>query len=277
MTRIRVVHDTLYTYDTPARGVVQVLRLTPQDHDGQHVGHWRIEPSVEGSFVPQADHLGNVVHIFSADEPLTELRIRASGEVTTSETAGIVRQAVERVPDPWFLRDTELTRADDAICALAQGCAGDPDETLGPLHRLLLAVNEAMTFDGEATGGAVPASEALAAGRGVCQDFAHVFVAAARHLGIPARYVSGYLLRPDTIEQAAGHAWAEARVAGLGWVGFDPTNALCITEAYVRVAIGLDQLGAAPVRGSRRGGGREGLAVRIAVERAGGAQGQRQG
>src|SRR5690606_33159414 len=100
------------------------------------------------------------------------------------------------------------------------------------------------------------AAQAFGLKRGVCQDLTHIFLAAARAMGTPARYVSGHLYRAEgSAGQAAGHApghaWAEAHVPGLGWIGFDPAGGLCTTEAHVRVAIGLDHLGAAPVRGSR--------------------------
>ena len=105
---------------------------------------------------------------------------------------------------------------------------------------------------------ATTAAEAFALKRGVCQDLTHVFIAAARHLGVPARYVGGYFHRADGVtQQDAGHAWAEAHVPALGWVAFDPANGICATDAHVRVAVGLDYLGAAPVRGARRGGGNE--------------------
>ena len=113
------------------------------------------------------------------------------------------------------------------------------------------------------------AAEAFALKRGVCQDLSHIFIAAARRMDMPARYVSGHLKRADdAIEQNAGHAWAEAFAPDLGWVGFDPTNGVSVTEAHVRVAIGFDYLGAAPVRGSRHGGGEEKLAVAIRVDQA---------
>jgi transglutaminase-like putative cysteine protease len=103
----------------------------------------------------------------------------------------------------------------------------------------------------------------------VCQDLAHIFLATARRLGVPARYVSGHLVRADGLcEQEAGHAWAVALVPGLGWVGFDPANGICPTDAYVRVAVGLDYLDAAPVRGARQGGGEETMDVRLNVHEA---------
>jgi transglutaminase-like putative cysteine protease len=134
---------------------------------------------------------------------------------------------------------------------------------------MLTALNGEITFDTDPTHTATTAAEAFALKRGVCQDLTHIYIAAARHLGIPARYVSGYFHRADGVtEQEAGHAWAEAFIPSLGWVGFDATNGICTTDAHLRVAIGLDYLSAAPVRGARTGGAGEALAVRIHVDQA---------
>src|SRR5215470_10938605 len=109
----------------------------------------------------------------------------------------------------------------------------------------------------------------IALKRGVCQDLAHIFIAAARSLKVPARYVGGYFCRADgVVQQEAGHAWAEAFVPDLGWIAFDPANGMCATDAHVRVAVGLDYLGAAPVRGTRYGGGSEQLTVAVQVDQA---------
>jgi transglutaminase-like putative cysteine protease len=124
-------------------------------------------------------------------------------------------------------------------------------------------------FDTDPTRTTTTASEAFALKRGVCQDLTHIFIAAARCLGIPARYVSGYFHRADgVVEQEAGHAWAEAFIPDLGWVAFDATNGISATDAHLRVAIGLDYLGAAPVRGTRFGGSGEDLSVRVRVSQA---------
>ena len=265
--RVRITHDTIYRYDRPVKALVQALRLTPRDHDGQHVLRWRIEPGADGQLKPREDAFGNLVHMFSADEPVEELTLRVSGEVETLDTAGVVRGTVERVPDSVYLRETELTAPGPEIAEFALASAGDMANPLLGLHRLLEALHTQTTFDTKPTHVATTAREAFALRRGVCQDLTHIFIASARSLGMPARYVSGYFLRADgVVDQDAGHAWAEAKAPDLGWVGFDAANGISIGEAHVRVAIGLDYLGAAPVRGARQGGGAERLDVRLRVD-----------
>ena len=265
--RIRIVHETVYRYEQPARGLIQSLRLTPRDHDGQHVRRWSIEPSLDGRLSAREDGLGNVVHLFAAEGPVEGLTLRVSGEVDTHDTGGVVRGTVERAPDVYYLRETALTAADDAIRAFADDAAAGATSPLDALHRLLAAVHATVAYDTGPTGVATTAAQAFGIGRGVCQDLAQIFIAAARHRGIPARYVSGYFRRDDgVVDQEAGHGWAEAVVPGLGWVGFDPANKICTTDAHLRLAVGLDAEGAAPIRGSRRGGGPEFLSVSLRVE-----------
>lgn len=265
--RIRIVHDTVYTYEQPARGLIQILRLTPRDHDGQHVREWRIEPSVNGRLTAREDGFGNLVHWFTADDPTDALTVRVTGEIETFETSGIVRGAVERLPDLFYLRDTPLTETSPELAAFAQkvGAAGERD-VLATLHRLVAAVHDTVTFEPGPTSASTSAAQSFEAGKGVCQDLTHVFLSAARHLDIPSRYVSGYYRRDDGDDQKAGHAWVESLVPNLGWVGFDPAHGMSATEAHVRVAVGLDYLGAAPIRGSRLGGGTETLDVALRVE-----------
>jgi len=263
--RIRIAHETRYEYDLPAKSVLQLLRLTPREHDGQHVLNWHVE--LDGDYRLRAgeDALGNITHLFSAAGPLKRLVARVTGEVETHDTGGVVLGAVERFPARVFLRDTPLTEPDAELRDYAARFFGPADQSLTRLHDLLAAIHDEMTFDTVATGVATSAAEAFAQKRGVCQDLAHVFIVCARLMGVPARYVSGHLARDDGGDQDAAHAWAEAYVENLGWVGFDPANGMSPTPAYVRVAIGLDYLGAAPVRGSRYGGGAEHLDVRLRV------------
>ena len=265
--RLRIRHETAYVYATPASRAIQTLRLTPRGHDGQFIVDWRIEVDRDCRLDTTVDPFGNTVHSFTVEGPLEGLIIAAEGEVETTDTGGIVTGQVERLPPVIFLRDTLLSAPDAAIRDLAGTVAatGGADR-LGMLHVLMDAIRERLRFVIDATDTGTTASEAFARGEGVCQDFAHIFIAAARHLGVPARYVGGYLFRSDRPEgQDSGHAWAEALVDNLGWVGFDAANGISPTEAYVRVAVGLDYLGAAPVRGTRYGGSGEELAVHITL------------
>jgi transglutaminase-like putative cysteine protease len=271
--RVRIEHETHYDYETNIRSLIQVLRMTPRSHEGQHVVRWRIEPSIDGRLRQREDPLGNVVHTFATETPADSFTLRVIGEIETTDTSGIISGTVERTPDIYFLRDTDLTMTDDKIRAFAEECVAEDD--LKTLHRLMGALHAEIAFDTAPTHVATTASEAFAMRSGVCQDLTHIFIACARHLGIPARYVSGYFFRSDgVVAQDAGHAWVEAKTKDLGWVGFDATNGIATTDAHVRVAIGLDYLGAAPVRGSRYGGGGERLSVNLNVEDA--AKGRRQ-
>jgi transglutaminase-like putative cysteine protease len=268
--RIRISHATSYAYDAPPTGVTQLLRLTPRDHDGQHVVSWRIDLSEDCLLHQHEDAFGNITHSFTAEGPFNKLTVEVAGEVDTQDTDGLVSDAVERFPPQLYLRETSLTQTDAAIIDFAQATrAATNGDTLILLHALLTALNREIAFDTDPTHAATTAAEAFSLRRGVCQDITHIFVAAARALGVPARYVGGHFHRADgVITQDAGHAWAEAYVENLGWIGFDPTNGICITDAHVRVAVGLDYLGAAPVRGTRFGGAGETLTVAVRVDQA---------
>ena len=268
--RIRISHATTYRYDTPPNSVIQMLRLTPRNHDGQHVVGWRIDLSEDCLLHQHEDAFGNISHFFTAEGPFRELRVAVEGEVDTHDTQSVVSGAIERFPPGMFLRETALTQPDDAIIAFAESArTAAGSDSLSLLHGLMNALNREIKFDTSPTVSTTTAAESFALRRGVCQDLTHIYIAAARQLGIPARYVGGHFYRVDGVTaQDAGHAWVEAYVENLGWVGFDPTNGIGITEAHVRVAVGLDYLGAAPVRGTRFGGSGETLKVAVHVDQA---------
>jgi transglutaminase-like putative cysteine protease len=268
--RIRISHLTSYRYEKPASSVIQMLRLTPRNHDGQYVARWRIDVSTDCRLDQHEDAFGNIIHTFTADGPFGEFAVAVEGEVETRDTQGVVRGAVERFPPSLYLRETPLTSPDANIAAIAAASRDAAQgNVLNLLHHMLARLHEEMVYDTATTQVATPAAAAFALKRGVCQDLAHVFIAAARSLAIPARYVGGYFHREDGAnEQEAGHAWAEAFVPSLGWVAFDPANCVCATDAHVRVAVGLDYLGAAPLRGTRYGGAGEALSVKVRVDQA---------
>ena len=276
--RLRIQHTTTYRYEPPATSVIQILRMTPGSHDGQYVAEWQIDVSTDTKLDTHEDAFGNVTHVLSCG-PVGDIKITAEGLIETHDTGGVLRGADERFPAGMFLRSTDLTAVNPAMMVVARQLRSEAEsDTLGFLHTLMTEIGDHMTFDEDPTNSGTSAAEAFTLKRGVCQDYAHIFIACARSGGVPARFVSGHFLRSDgTVHQAAGHAWAEAYVPDLGWVGFDPANSICATDAHVRVAIGLDYLGAAPVRGTRYGGGTETLTVSVKVEQAGrGGQSQSQ-
>ena len=264
--RIRIAHRTEYRYDPPAAGVIQMLRLTPRNHEGQHVVRWRIDVSADARLAAQEDAFGNIAHVFSADGPFSELSVEVDGEVETQNNNGVIRGTVERFAPSLFLRDTALTQPDDAIRLFAETIRAEKGgEVLAELHGILDRLHEDMAHDADDGEGVANAVEAYGAKRGSSRDLTHIFIGAAHCLGIPARYVSGYFRHEDGEHAQSGHAWAEAYVSDFGWVAFDPANGVCPTDCHVRVAIGLDALGAAPVRRMRYGQGAETLAVAVKV------------
>ena len=306
--RICVAHETVYRYDAPCTGVIQTLRLTPRNHAGQYVVNWRIDVSADYRLEPVEDAFGNILHAISIAGPLSELRLVVDGEVEIQDTAGVVRGAVERFPPGLFLRETALTLADEALLAYA---AQFPRPTaaaaLSTLHSLLARIHQdfavdAGTADDPSAALTAPwstpsAADAFRAGHGQSRDLAHIFIAITRALGVPARFVAGYISRGNgapamaagqvsnpasdhdngyatdhtaihVVDETTGDCWAEVHIPDLGWVGFDPAHGVCATGQHVRVAIGLDYLGAAPVRGAHYGGVREDVAVRLQVTQA---------
>lgn len=269
--RIKIRHETNYSYGQPAQSALQLLRLTPRSSEAQFVRRWRVEVGADARLDRGEDAFGNITHLAFIDGPLDHVRIVIEGEVDTVDTGGAMPGCVERQPLGLYLRETALTEPDQDIKAFARdasarAAARAADGRLAVLHALNTGINRTFDFQIGATTSSTTAAQSFAARAGVCQDFAHVFIAATRSLGIPARYVSGYFLRTDTIDQEAGHAWAEAHIPDLGWIGFDPAQGLCTTDRYVRVAIGGDGNDAAPVRGARIGGSQEALSVAIQVQ-----------
>jgi len=262
-------HRTEYSFSEPQRRVIQLLRVTPSSYDGQQVVDWQINAERDVRLLASRDGFGNETSMLYCDGPLTRLVLTISGEILTEDRHGIVRGAAEPLPPEVFLQHSDLSRATPEIADFAQAAAGKDTDRIAALHMLMDELHAHIRFDPSQTYVQRPAGEAFAEQTGVCQDQAHVFIAAARALNIPARYVSGHLYRREgASEQPAAHAWAEAWVDGLGWIGFDVANAMCPDDAYVRVAIGLDYKDAAPLSGSRAGGGTESLFVGVTVSQA---------
>ncbi|MDX8477812.1 transglutaminase family protein [Mesorhizobium sp. VK24D] len=262
--RLKITHRTEYRYDAPVPYLLQRLRLLPMSGHTQTVSSWAIKIDGAREEVRFTDHFGNDTRLVSAEGGHTTITLEAHGEVTTRDTAGVSGPHQGFAPLWLFGQETPLTAAGDGIRELAASVGEGTD--IERLHGLMGAIRERVAYKPGTTSAVTPAEEALALKSGVCQDHSQIFAAAARVMGFPARYVSGYLMMDATVEQAASHAWAEAHVGGLGWVAFDPANGISPDERYVRVATGRDYRDASPVSGILLGQAQEKLAVTVTVE-----------
>ncbi|WP_417610006.1 transglutaminase family protein [Parasphingorhabdus sp.] len=263
---LKINHETRYVYDAPVQYGLQQVRLRPKERAGQQVKSWDIE--IDGGKVELSfeDQHCNHVDLISIDQGRTEISIKCTGEVENSDGSGIIGSHSGSAPLWYFKQATDLTKAGPETRKLVESLGDDFDNDVAKLHRLSAAVVEKVTYRTGETDAETNAEAALKAGAGVCQDHSHIFCAAARLLGFPTRYVSGYLMMSDRVDQDATHAWAEAHVAGLGWVGFDVSNGYSPDERYVRVATGLDYREASPISGMRYGASNEDMIVTLQVQ-----------
>lgn len=264
--QLAIRHDTTYRFDAPVIYGLQQLRLTPKSRQGQTVLDWKLE--VDGGKVETvfSDAHANTVTLVSFAPEASSITVHCRGTVETEDTNGVIGKQKGFVPLWLFKRSTELTRAGPNVRRIAKGLKDEHDDDLPLLHALSTRILEEVPYDTGPTHAATSADAAIEHGGGVCQDHAHIFIAAARALDYPARYVSGYLMMDDRTHQDASHAWAEAHIDGLGWVGFDVSNGISPDARYVRVATGLDYREAAPISGLRFGPATEEMDVAIEVQ-----------
>ncbi len=259
--RLSIRHVTAYRYEPAADRCALRLRVYPSAFDGQKIASWTV--SVNGKAVPPLLQLasGDREAIWTSHAPIVGVEVVAEGEVEVEDSSGVVRGLKDGVKPGVYLRSTPLTEADERIAQLASKATGAT--SLARMHALSNAVRDAMDYKQGETDSRTTAAQALKQRQGVCQDHAHVFIAAARTLKTPARYVVGYLNAEETLTET--HAWAEAWLADYGWIGFDPSNRICPTDRYVRLCTGLDSADAAPLRGNVSGSRGESLEASVAV------------
>ncbi|MEZ5246866.1 MAG: transglutaminase family protein [Acidimicrobiales bacterium] len=269
--RITISHTTTYRYGSPVRYGLQELRLHPRNEPTQHVVRWSTSVAGGTHELFFDDHYGNRVELVSIDAGASETIVTARGEVETLDTSGIAARHFGHTPLWFYLRATPRTMPGKGVQRIADAVRDEADDVTR-LHALSAAIRDAVVYQPGGSHVASTAEDVLDAGSGVCQDHAHVFIAAARVLGYSARYVSGYLLMDDTVEQDATHAWAEVWIDGLGWVGFDVSNGISPDDRYVRIATGLEYRAAAPISGVTYGAGEESLEVALQVQQGRGGQ-----
>jgi transglutaminase-like putative cysteine protease len=247
--KLEIVHATRYRYSGPIAETVMELRLRPMDGNGQRCLEFELE--VSSGIRPHAyqDGYGNNVHYFNLVRPHSSLSVTSRSVVETGG-APDADPGEELVHD--FLRFRSPVKDVPGIRELAsRHPIADP--SLGSaieqaLDDLTMTISREFTYDRAVTTVYSAVDEVLALRAGVCQDFAHLFIAVARTMGVPARYVSGYIHAAGAATTAS-HAWAEAWVPGHGWVGYDATHPVRAADHHVRLAVGRDYSDAAPTRG----------------------------
>lgn len=249
--KLEIVHSTRYRYSTPIAETVMEVRLRPMDGNGQRCLDFELELTHGIKARSYRDGFGNNVHYFNLVRPHAGLSVTGRSIVETG-LDGDADAGEELVHD--FLRFRSPVTDVDGVRRLAEmhaiGDGRSPEAVERALDELTLTISREFAYDRSVTTVYSSVEDVLALRAGVCQDFAHLFIAVARAMGVPARYVSGYIHVPtDRAATTASHAWAEAWIAGRGWVGFDATHPIRTTEHHVRLAVGRDYSDAAPTRG----------------------------
>lgn len=264
--RLKINHTTHYRFGDPVAHGLQRIRLTPKATHGQQVLEWSMTFEGAKLELEYDDQNFNHTTLVSVFPGTSEVKVHCKGLVDTQDNAGVIGVHSGHLPLWSFLGQTDRTRPGSKMRALISAVRRSDGETLAMLHDLSSAIIEQVRYETGVTHVHTTAEEAIAEGVGVCQDHAHIFIGVARALDIPARYVSGYLMMNDRIDQEATHAWTEAHVEGIGWVGFDVSNGISPDARYVRVATGRDYGEAAPVTGISFGATETDLQVSLAVE-----------
>lgn len=292
MARYRVIHETAYDYGSPVSLSQQMLHLSPRPVAWQRIVAHGVEVVPAPSWRRAGeDAFGNPVEWLSFELPHTTLRVRAETEVEVLPHAldSLDSPAWEAVRDRLayaamqveaadleasrYQFESPLVRVKHEFAAYAAAAFSPGAPILVATERLMRQIHEEFEFDPEATTISTPVIEVLEKRRGVCQDFAHLMIACLRSLGLPARYMSGYLLthppagRPRLIGADASHAWVAVYCPGVpgGWVEFDPTNNLLPDTEHIALAAGRDFSDVSPLRGIILGGGGHEPAVAVTV------------
>jgi transglutaminase-like putative cysteine protease len=274
--RLTIHHETVYDYPYPVTNSINEAWLRPLTDERQSCLSFRLTTRPGSDPRPYEDYFGNTVYHFDIYEQHRKLQILAEAEVLTEPfDAGAALltdpapfEPLAQADDQWldFLSSTPLTTPGERIQELGRLLAGEGTTVASMARALADAVRGSMRYQFGYTTVGTTAEQALSGGAGVCQDYTHIFLSVSHLLGIPARYVSGYLFDGD----AAGdvqktHAWPEVLLPATGWVGLDVTNGNAVDERYVRVAIGRDYADVPPVRGAYSGAAGSGPAVSVFV------------
>lgn len=276
-------HVTRFRYDAPVRESVMELRMQPRSEGPQALRSFQIATNPRAQLYAYTDYLGNAVYHFNALRRHEELRIETQALVEMNgfkvlpEAADLLEwgryNALNFAPDHYdLLEPSKFAHMSLALQEFlsAKNLLKPTGDPLSALKTLNTSIHDSFEYQSGITDAYSPIDVALKEGRGVCQDFAHIMIAATRAWGIPARYVSGYLHSnsggKDRSADDATHAWLEAWLPTMGWIGFDPTNDILAAERHIRVAVGRDYADVPPTRGTYKGNADSELAISVSVQ-----------
>jgi transglutaminase-like putative cysteine protease len=276
-------HVTRFRYSNPVRESVMELRMQPRSEGPQTLRSFQIATNPRTQLYAYTDHFGNAVYHFNVLREHSELRIEAVSVIELKDFSALPQKADALEWDRYnrfnltgehydLLEESDFARGSPELTQfiVSNGLAKPKGDPLTALKHLSQIIFSAFEYEVGITEVHSPIEKALKEKRGVCQDFAHIMIAVARSWGIPTRYVSGYLYhrRQDKDRSAADatHAWLEAYLPSLGWVGIDPTNNILTGERHLRVAAGRDYADVPPTRGTFKGNAESELAVAVSVE-----------
>lgn len=260
--RLRIEHTTSFHYDHPISEAYTEMRLRPLSANGQHCLSFTLTTEPRDEILQHTDRFGNDVRHFDVLLPHQRLIVTAISEVLTPGAFAPEAEALSPLDEFDYLMPTTYAPITADIRQFAQVHIA-PDDATATAQTLMHALSGAIKYEKGATDVSTTADQALALGRGVCQDFAHIMIAACRSQGLPARYVSGYLFSRG--HDVASHAWVDVYVPDHGWLSLDPTHDRAQTEQYVRVAIGRDYADVPPTRGIFKGNAKESMDVKVSI------------
>ena len=262
--KISSYHRTTYTYDKTVPRLSQSLRLYPSICKNQSVINWVINVDKGKIKYLYTDSLGHQTYSLTNKNITGSQNIIAKGEVETKDFSGVLKGPKEKVNPECFVRYTNLTTPSVEVIDLCHGINRKNDQ-ISLSHELNLIAANAIKYKSGATTFQTTAQKALIDGKGVCQDFAHILITLARYIGLPARYINGFLYDENSAVSSS-HAWAEIYIDHLGWVGFDPTYKKCIDDNYIRICAGFNALDASTIKGTTTNySGEENLSVKVEI------------
>ena len=264
---LKINHRTRYTYKNPIHSLTQCKKLFPSKHKGIKIINWNVtvKDAVMGAKVIESNGDQSLVSHVSKIKKSSIVNVK--GEIKTIDTGGILEGYKESANPEIYLRNTKLTRPNNEIKEFVKmvEIKNKNKNKLSLAHMLKEEVHQHIEYSKGSTKIDTPATQSFKNKKGVCQDFAHLFISSSICVGIPARYVVGYLESSNNNDEAT-HAWAELYFKNVGWIAFDPTHNCCTNEKYVRICSGFDSLSAAPIRGVAIGSSEEKLNIKVSVD-----------